>query len=450
MEKIVILGGGESGVGSAILAQQKGFEVFLSDAAAIKDKYIAMLEEYNIPFEQQGHTPEKILDAALCVKSPGIPDSAKLVVALKERGVKVISEIEFAYRYCTARCIAITGSNGKTTTTTLIYNILKNGGYNVALAGNIGHSFALQVATAQFDWYVLELSSFQLDGMYEFKADIAVLTNITPDHLDRYNYSFDNYAQSKLRVVQNMDKNDTFIYCIDDSATKDRVLNRAAEFAMNSIPFSVKESLLYGAVISENGSIDINYGDVELILNPSKIQLMGVHNTYNIMAASLAAMAAGVDSEKIAEAVYSFGGVEHRMEMVVNHNGVLFINDSKATNVDSTYYALEGVTSPTIWIAGGTDKGNDYTPLIPLAKDKVRILICMGLDNSKLMEAFTGIVPFIYSTSSLDEAMLRVKTIIKSGDTVLLSPCCASFDLFNNYEDRGVKFKDAVAALISK
>lgn len=450
MKKIIILGAAESGVGSAVLAKVKSYEVFLSERSVIAPKYKEELQKWKIDFEEGGHTMERLLDADLCVKSPGIPDNADVVVKIKEKGIRVISEIEFAGKFCTAKTICITGSNGKTTTTTLTYNILKEAGYSVGLAGNIGQSFAYQVATKLYDWYVLELSSFQLDGMTNFKSDISILTNITPDHLDRYNYDFKLYCASKFRVVQNMTKGDTFIYCKDDPRIIGHLIDSKESFLMNTLPFTVKDTLLEGAYLNQKGDIEINIDGNELVIEKEKLHIFGVHNLYNIMASAMAAMSAGISKEVILAAVYGFKGVEHRMEIVCQKDGVLFINDSKATNVDSVYYALQGIERPIVWIAGGQDKGNDYSELVPLVKGKVTTLICMGLDNEKLIKSFTNIIPFIYSTSSLEEAMETARTVYKHGDCVLLSPACASFDLFKNYEQRGTLFKEAVNAMQPK
>ncbi|MEG1634934.1 MAG: UDP-N-acetylmuramoyl-L-alanine--D-glutamate ligase, partial [Rikenellaceae bacterium] len=397
MEKIIILGAAESGVGSAILAKKKKFDVFLSDKGAIDPKYKAELLKWKIDFEEGGHTLDRLTDASLCVKSPGIPESAEVVVAIRNKGIRVISEIEFAGKYCSSKTICITGSNGKTTTTTLIYDILKAAGYNVGLGGNIGLSFAYQVATELHDWYVLELSSFQLDGMTNFKADIAVLTNITPDHLDRYNHDFNLYCASKFRIVQNMCKGDTFIYCKDDPRTIKHVIGNKESFSMSTLPFTAKDTLLEGAYLNQDNNIEINIDGHELLIEKNKLQIFGTHNLYNIMASAMAALRAGVDPKTILHTIYNFKGVEHRTEIVCEKDGVLFINDSKATNVDSVYYALQGIERPIIWIAGGQDKGNDYSELIPQVKGKVTTLICMGLDNKKLIDSFTNIIPFIYS-----------------------------------------------------
>ncbi len=445
--KIIILGGGESGVGSAILAKKKGFEVFLSDYGTIDKKYIKLLNEWKIEFEEGKHSKERFADATLCIKSPGIADTLPIILFFKELNIPVISEIEFAYRYSDAKTICITGSNGKTTTATLTYEILKNGGYNVALAGNIGSSYAYQVATQEYDYYVLELSSFQLDGMYDFKADVAIITNVTDDHLDRYNYDFNLYRKSKFRILQNMGRSDCFIYSMDDKNTISYILQQKERFTTYNATFSVKEMLIEGASLNQSGDIEINICGRELIIEREKIALIGIHNVYNIMAAAIAAMRVGVEDKDILNTIYSFEGVEHRMEFIREKGGVRYINDSKATNTDAVFFALQGLKAPVVWIAGGTDKGNDYSTLVDVVKGKVTTLICMGKDNTKLIESFTSIIPFIYSTSSLEEAIKVVDTIGKNGDCVILSPACASFDLFKNYEDRGRKFKEAIRNL---
>ncbi|MFI3259745.1 MAG: UDP-N-acetylmuramoyl-L-alanine--D-glutamate ligase [Rikenellaceae bacterium] len=427
MKKIVVLGGGISGYGSAILAKKEGFDVFLSDKGALAPRFSALLDEWGIEYEQGGHSEERILAADEVIKSPGIPDKAPLVVALREAEVSVISEIEFAGRYLRgAKTICITGSNGKTTTTSLIYKILSDSGYSVALGGNIGESFAYSVATGNYDWYVLEISSFQLDGMFDFRADVAVLMNITPDHLDRYDYKFENYVASKMRVEQNQGEADSFIYLADDMNIKQNCLAK-------SLPFSREN-------ISEDGVISVGGMKIEC----SKMQISGLHNAYNAQAAALAAQAAGVSEADILRSIYEFSPVEHRLEPAGKIGGVEFINDSKATNVDSVWYALESMDRPTVWIAGGTDKGNDYAPLFGFAREKVHTLICMGLDNGALERSFEGVIPHIISTSSLDEAMEAATQAASAGDVVLLSPACASFDLFRNYEDRGRQFKEWV------
>ena len=434
MKKLVVLGGGESGVGSAILGQRKGFEVFLSDSSRLTAKYADMLTREGIHFEEGGHTMERILEADLVIKSPGIPDKVAVIKALREAGKEIISEIEFAGRYTSARTLCITGSNGKTTTTTLTHKILEDAGFNVGLGGNIGKSFALSVATEDKDWYVLELSSFQLDGMFDFRADISVLMNITPDHLDRYNYKFEDYAAGKMRIARNQTSEQKFVFMADDKNISSRLDAHAAE--VTRLPFSKD-------MVGEDGIIRLSLGDKELEINSNKLQIKGLHNMYNAMAASLAAMAAGVPAESILSSLYSFEGVEHRLEPAGVVDGVEYINDSKATNVDSVWYALGSMTRPTIWIAGGTDKGNDYEPLKELVYEKVKALVCMGLNNERLVESFRGVVP-VYPTNSLNEAMKVCRSVAKEGYTVLLSPACASFDLFKNYEDRGRQFKEYV------
>lgn len=444
-KKIVVLGGGISGYGSAVLAKKKGFEVFLSDRGKIADRYKAKLDEWEIPYEEGCHSEERILDATEVIKSPGIPDKAPLVQQLRERGIPVISEIEFAGRYMgKARCICITGSNGKTTTTSLVYRILRDAGWNVALGGNIGESFAYSVATGNYDWYVLELSSFQLDGMSRFRAHIALLMNITPDHLDRYDYCFQNYVNSKLRITQNQTSRDWLIYSADDEVVWQQIEQR--ELKARQLPFAAKMQVVSGAGdgFVEGRKLVVEVGKQHLSLNTEKMQIKGLHNCYNAMAAALAALAAGVSPTRIRRSIYAFSPVEHRLEPVKEAEGVLWINDSKATNVDSVWYALESMTRPTVWIAGGTDKGNDYAPLMDFARQKVHTLICMGLDNQKLIDSFTGVVGEVISTASLDEAMQAARRVARAGDVVLLSPACASFDLFQNYEQRGCLFKEWV------
>ena len=442
-QRIVVLGGGISGYGSAILAKKQGLDVFLSDAGTINPLYRARLEEWGVEFEERGHSMERILSATEVIKSPGIPDKAPVVVAIREGGIPVISEMEFAARYMgKAKTICITGSNGKTTTTSLIYKILSDAGYNVALGGNIGESFAYSVATKQYDWYVLELSSFQLDGMFKFRANIAVLMNITPDHLDRYDYSFQNYIDSKMRIVQNQNSRDYFIYSADDQV----ITNELEKHPVRSkeLPFMARTAVAStaGDACLSGDSFIARVANLSVEIQTEKMQIKGLHNSYDAMAASLAALAAGVTPQQIAQSVYDFSAVEHRVEPAGEFNGVLYINDSKATNVDSVWYALQSMTRPVVWIAGGTDKGNDYTPLMDFAKEKVHTLICMGLDNNKLENSFKGVIPNIISTNSLDSAMQAAVSAAKSGDCVLLSPACASFDLFKNYCQRGELFKE--------
>ena len=444
-KRIVVLGGGISGYGSAILAKKMGHDVFLSDAGTISDLYRSRLEQWEVEYEQGGHTMEKILSATEVIKSPGIPDKAPVVVAIREKGIPVISEMEFAARYMGgAKTICITGSNGKTTTTSLIYKILSDAGFDVALGGNIGESFAYSVATKQYDWYVLELSSFQLDGMFDFRAHIGVLMNITPDHLDRYDYCFQNYIDSKMRITRNQKSNDYFIYSADDQIITTELEKHPVR--SKELPFMARTAMASGAGdASLVGSLfTARVGKTEIEIDTEKMQIKGLHNAYDAMAAALAALAAGVVPEQVAQSIYDFSPVEHRLEPVAEIDGVLYINDSKATNVDSVWYALESMTRPTVWIAGGTDKGNDYSPLFDFAKEKVHTLVCMGLDNNKLESSFKDIVPNIISTDSLDSAMRAAVGAAKSGDAVLLSPACASFDLFKNYCQRGELFKQWV------
>ncbi|MBR4853607.1 MAG: UDP-N-acetylmuramoyl-L-alanine--D-glutamate ligase [Alistipes sp.] len=445
-KKIVVLGGGISGYGSAVLAKKMGFDTFLSDAGPIAKRYTDILDEWQIEYEQGGHTMERILAADEVIKSPGIPEKAAAVKALREKGTPIISEMEFASRYMgKSRTICITGSNGKTTTTSLIYKIMRDAGVNVALGGNIGESFAYQVATAEFDWYVLELSSFQLDGMYDFKADVAVLMNITPDHLDRYDYCFQNYVDSKMRITRNQHSRCAFVYSADDEVIAAELPKY--ELRQRLLPFAAHNAVASSAgdgFMMPDGEMEVRVGKQSITLEVQKMKIRGLHNCYNAMAAALATMAAGVEPEQIARSIYDFAPVEHRLEPAGERDGVEWINDSKATNVDSVWYALESMTRPVVWIAGGTDKGNDYTPLKEFAQKKVKALVCMGLDNEKLVREFSDIVPQVVSCSSLDEAMRAAQSLASDGDTVLLSPACASFDLFKNYEQRGELFKEWV------
>ncbi len=446
-KRIVILGSGESGVGSAILAKQKGFDVFVSDKALIKENYKQQLVEETILFEEGMHSEEKILNADTVIKSPGIPDSTELVRKLRAKNIPVISEIEFAGPYTSAKKICITGSNGKTTTTLLTYHILKKAGYNVGLGGNVGKSFAMQVARENFDYYVLELSSFQLDGMYDFTADIAVLLNITPDHLDRYEYKFENYVASKFRIIKNQTAQNAFIYCADDEVIASYLKTHST--AAQMIPFSIKRKIEGpGAFLSEN-QITLNYklNQEPLIMTIEELALQGKHNVYNSMAASLASKIVEVRKDIIRESLQDFQNVEHRLEFVASINGIEFINDSKATNVNSTWYALESMEKPVVWICGGQDKGNDYSELSELVKARVKAIVCLGKDNKKIKAAFKDLVEIIVETDSAAEAVAASYKIGKKGDVVLLSPACASFDLFQNYEDRGMQFKTAVRRL---
>jgi UDP-N-acetylmuramoylalanine--D-glutamate ligase len=443
-KRLAILGGGESGVGAAVLGRKQGYEVFLSDNGAIKPAYAAQLQRYGVPFEQGGHTEPLILNADEVVKSPGIPDTAPLVQKLLAAGKPVLSEIEFAGRYTNAKMICVTGSNGKTTTASLIYYLLQQAGFNAGLGGNIGKSFAMQVATENFDYYVLELSSFQLDNMYSFKADIAVLLNITPDHLDRYDYKMENYARSKFRIAQNMDKDCIFIYCADDEVTMRHLAE--ANVQAQLLPFSQKEIFRQGAYLNDNKITAMYHNDTFEMLS-NELSLKGKHNLYNSMAAVIAGQALRIRKETIRASLSNFKSIEHRLEPVLKVGGILFVNDSKATNINSTWYALESMTAPTIWIAGGKDKGNDYSELSELVRQKVKAIVCLGVDNSKIHAAFSGMVDTIVDTQSAAAAVKAAYKLGNKGDTVLLSPACASFDLFQNYEDRGIQFKEAVRKL---
>lgn len=442
-KKIVVLGGGESGSGAAVLAKVKGFDVFLSDSGVIKPNYKELLDKYNIEWEEGAHTEERILKADEIIKSPGIPEKAPLIQKLRALGTPIISEIEFAGRYNTAKTVCITGSNGKTTTTMLTYHILQKAGLNVGLAGNVGKSFALQVAENDYDYYVIELSSFQLDGMYDFKADIAVLLNITPDHLDRYEYKFQNYIDAKMRITQNQTKDDVFIYWNDDENIR-RSLSGIVSEARRA-PFSLKKCSETKAYL-EADKLTIQRDDSLFSISVSDLSLKGTHNIYNSMAAALSASALYIKNDDIRASLQDFEGVEHRLEPVAKVKGVLYINDSKATNVNSCWYALESMKTPVVLILGGTDKGNDYSEILPLVEKKVRSLVFMGKDNSKLEKFFAGVKPYV-SVSSMEDAIQECYKVAESGDTVLLSPCCASFDLFKNYEDRGRLFKEAVRNL---
>ena len=444
MSRIVVLGGGESGVGSAVLAKVKGFDVFLSDMGKVSEEYASILNEWNIPFEQGKHSEELILNADEVIKSPGIPSTAPMVQKIEGCGINVISEIEFAGRYDSAKKICITGSNGKTTTTSLIYHLLQQAGLNVGLGGNIGKSYAYQVATEKYDIYVLELSSFQLDNVYDFKADIAIITNITPDHLDRYGHDMENYVKAKFRITRNMSSDDCFIFCSDDEITINH-LNQIVVKAQK-LPFTQKTEVSQGAFLKEDRMV-VRYKEDECDMFLQELALGGRHNVYNSMAAAIAAKVMDIDNESIRNGLSTFQAVEHRLEKVLSIGDVLYIHDSKATNVDAAWYALECQTRPVVWIVGGTDKGNDYSSLVPLAQEKVKAMICMGLDNSKFHTSFEGIVPEIHDVTSAKDAVELAHKLAAAGDVVLLSPCCASFDLFKNYEDRGRQFKEAVRKL---
>lgn len=442
--KIVILGAGESGAGSAILAKKHGFEVFVSDKGQIKDNYKEILDKHKIKWEEGNHTESAILSADEIIKSPGIREDAPVILKIREKNIPVISEIEFAGRYAKGKKICITGSNGKTTVTNLIYHILKKAGKNVAMTGNVGNSFAMAVAEGSYDYYVIELSSFQLDGMYDFKADIAVLMNITPDHLDRYGYKFQNYIDSKFRVTQNQKKDDFLIYWEGDPIIKAELAKK--KYGMTLLPFSdeIKEGM---TAYIENEDLIIDYQNKTNLMTIHDFALKGRHNTYNSMAAAIAGKILNIRKEVIRESLADFQGVEHRLEPVITVCGINFINDSKGTNVNSTWYALECMETDIVWIVGGVDKGNDYTELFPVVKKKVKAIVCLGKDNTKIIEAFKDKVSTIVETTSMEEAVRSSYYLAKKGETVLLSPACASFDLFKNYEDRGRQFKQAVRNL---
>lgn len=444
MKRIVVLGGGESGAGAAILAQKEGFDVFLSDLSEIKEEYKSLLNQYAIQWEEKQHSEALIMNADEVIKSPGIPDKAPLMKKIREKGIPVISEIEFAGRYTDAKMICITGSNGKTTTTMLTYHILRCAGLNVGLAGNVGQSLAYQVATARYDYYVVELSSFQLDGMTEFKADIAILLNITPDHLDRYDYNFQNYIDSKFRITQNQTADDAFIFWENDPVIEAELAKRNIQSTL--YPFAYGRTQKTKAFI-ENEELIIQTLKTVFSMPASELALEGMHNTYNSMAAGLASCIMNLKKDSIRASLSDFQGVEHRLEYVATVKNVRYINDSKATNVNSCWYALQSMQSPVVLILGGTDKGNDYTEIEELVKEKVKALIFMGVDNSPLHAFFDGKVAQITDVRSMDEAVQAAYALANDGDAVLLSPCCASFDLFKNYEDRGRQFKACVRNL---
>ncbi len=440
---IAILGAGESGVGAAILAKKQGWNVFVSDFGKIKEEFKLQLDERGFEWEEGQHDEERILKADLVIKSPGIPDKAPLIKKLREQGTKLVSEIEFAGYYLKAKTICITGSNGKTTTTMLTHHILKKAGINVGLAGNVGSSLAKQVAEENFDWYVIELSSFQLDDMFDFRADIAILTNITPDHLDRYNYEMQNYVNSKFRILQNQTENDWFIYNFDDPIIKAE-MEKKSIFAKKA-PFSLTTEVEIGGYANKQQLI-ININD-QFTMSIHDLALKGKHNTQNSLASGIASRILEIRKDVVRESLEDFVNVEHRLEFVAKIHGIEFINDSKATNVNSTWFALESMEKPTIWIVGGVDKGNDYMELIDLVKEKVKAIICLGTDNAKLLETFAGVVDTIVEAGSAMEAVAYGYRLASSDEVVLLSPACASFDLFDNYEDRGNKFKEAVRSL---
>jgi UDP-N-acetylmuramoylalanine--D-glutamate ligase len=444
VKRLVILGGGESGIGTAILGKQKGYEVFVSDSGEILKKYKKVLLNNDILFEEKNHTESKILNADVVMKSPGIPETVPLVLKLKDQGIKVISEIEFSAKYTAATIVGITGSNGKTTTTLIVHHILKEAGLNVGVAGNIGASFAAQVAHESYDNYVLELSSFQLDGIENFNSHIAIITNITPDHLDRYEYDFEKYIASKFRITKNQTETDYLIYDADDQAINNWLENNSVKAKL--VPFSLKNELEYGAFLKDK-IITININKDTFKMPISTLTVKGKHNVKNAMAAAMAAQLLKVRKEFIKESLSSFEGVEHRLENVAKIDGIEYINDSKATNINATFYALECMDKQTVWIVGGVDKGNDYNDLLPLVREKVKAIVCLGLDNDKIKNMFSNVVDIIVETAGAEEAVKVAHKLSEKGDAVLLSPACASFDLFENYEDRGRQFKAAVFSL---
>ncbi len=445
MKRLVILGGGESGVGTAILGKKKGYEVFVSDFGKIKNNYKEVLILNQIKFEDEQHTEKLILNADIVMKSPGISDDVAIIKKLKEKNVLIISEIEFASQFTKAKTIGITGSNGKTTITMLTYHLLKQGGLNVAIGGNIGKSFAWQVADGDlYDYYVLELSSFQLDGCFKYKPDIAILANLSPDHLDRYDYDYSKYIAAKFRIVQNQDKKDFFIYDADDVEIEKWL--KTNKLKAKLVPFSLTKQFEFGAFENEE-NINININNEPFVMQTSELSLEGKHNVKNALAATSVAQLLKIRKKTIRESLTDFQGVEHRLEKVMKVQNVQYINDSKATNVNAAYYALDSMSTPTVWIVGGVDKGNDYDELIELVNKNVKAIICLGVDNKKIIDAFANIVDDLVEVNSMDEAVRQAYRLSEKGDTVLLSPACASFDLFENYEDRGRKFKEAVRNL---
>lgn len=444
MQRLVVLGGGESGVGTAILGKKQGYDVFVSDFGKIKAHYKEVLIINKIEWEEETHTEELVLNADVVMKSPGIPDKSPIVKKLLAKGIPVISEIEFAAPFTKAKTIGITGSNGKTTTTSLTYHLLKRGGLNVGLGGNIGKSFAWQVAEDKFDCYVLELSSFQLDGINNYRPDIAIITNISPDHLDRYEYDYNKYIAAKFRITMNQTENDYLIYDGEDEAIANWLQNNKTNAQL--IPFSLEKTYEKGAFI-KNDIMEININEEEFTMETANIALEGKHNLKNAMAATSVAKLMNIRKAVIRESLSNFQGVEHRLEKVLKIQNVQYINDSKATNVNATFFALDSMTVPTIWIAGGVDKGNDYAELMPLVREKVKGIVCLGVDNKKIIDAFGGVVDIMVEVNNMQEAVKTASHMAEKGDAVLLSPACASFDLFENYEDRGRQFKQAVQNL---
>ena len=448
MKRIVILGAAESGAGAAVLAKKQGFDVFVSDMSTIKDKYKTMLDNHDIEWEEGQHTEGKILNADEIIKSPGIPDTAPMIRKIKEKGIHIISEIEFAGRYTDSKMICITGSNGKTTTTSLIYHIFKEAGYDAGLAGNIGNSLALQVAEDPHEYYIIELSSFQLDNMYDFRADIAILLNITPDHLDRYDFKMENYVAAKFRIMQNQDANDAFIYWQGDPIIDAQLKHMHTEAKM--LAFDATDNASLAAYVDTNDVVKFNIDGREWSIPRAELSLKGLHNVYNSMAAGLSASCLDIKDDVIRRALADFEAVEHRLEFVRTVNGITYINDSKATNVNACYYALESMTTPVVLILGGKDKGNDYEELMEFVSTKVRAIVCLGADNTKLLNFFKGKVPVLTETHNMKDCLAKCTELAHEGDTVLLSPCCASFDLFHNMEDRGEQFKEGVRAIEEK
>lgn len=444
MKRLVILGGGESGVGTAILGKKQGFDVFLSDSGKIKDSYKEVLIINKIEWEQKSHTEKLVLNADVVMKSPGIPDDTEIIQKLKAKGIPVISEIEFASQFTTAKTIGITGSNGKTTTTMLTHHLLKTGGLNVGIAGNIGKSFAWQVAVDHYDYYVLELSSFQLDGIINYSPHIAIITNISPDHLDRYNYDYKNYIDAKFRITMNQTEEDYLIYDADDEVILDWLKNHKVKAQL--IPFSLHQTFEQGAFI-KNNTMEIKINNEEFTMETESIALEGKHNMKNAMAATSVAKLMQIRKQTIRESLSNFQGVEHRLEKVLKIQNVQYINDSKATNTNATFYALDSMSTPTVWIVGGVDKGNDYSELMPMVREKVKAIVCLGMDNKKIIDAFGNVVDVMIEVHSMQDAVKMSQRLAEKGDTVLLSPACASFDLFESYEDRGKQFKNAVQNL---
>ncbi|MBN9284016.1 MULTISPECIES: UDP-N-acetylmuramoyl-L-alanine--D-glutamate ligase [Flavobacterium] len=442
--RLVVLGGGESGVGTAILGKKKGYEVFLSDFGKIRNNYKEVLILNQIPWEEQMHTEDLILNADVVMKSPGIPDKSPIVKEIMKRNIPIISEIEFANQFTDVVTVGITGSNGKTTTTMLTHHLLKQGGLNVGLAGNIGKSYAWQIAENKFEAYVLELSSFQLDGIVNYRPHIAVITNISPDHLDRYNYDYNLYIEAKFRITKNQTEDDYLIYDADDEAITDWLSKN--EIRAKKVPFSLTKTLEEGAFIKDN-TINTNINNQTFIMPINELSLEGKHNVKNAMAATTVAQLMRIRKATIRESLSDFQGVEHRLEKVLKIQNVQYINDSKATNVNATFFALDSMNTPTVWIVGGVDKGNDYAELMPLVREKVKAIVCLGVDNSKIIEAFSNVVDVMVETTSMTEAVKIAQKMAEKGDTVLLSPACASFDLFESYEDRGKQFKNAVQSL---